>query len=321
MRINVVSFLDPFVYYGGGEMISRQLLEVGSRRGHDIRVSAMRPRRRLLYDAPDLTLLVDVFNFAHSIKSLGAWREFGVAFLDDVTSRAPFVHLTNAYVDICNLPYLPCSGERLDGCPVKPALNVVKRFMIRDWGHDCFAQQPKVRRLYEQAVLNVYLSPLHRRITESLLGSTQLPPSYILKPLIDTSRFFNEGRVRDIEYLFVGVIGEAKGLEAMREQYGHTDIHLIGRCAPGVKPDFGRYLGHVSYDEIPRYMNRAKSFVFLPRWPEPQGRVVAEAALCGCHIIGNENVGALSFDMDLAATQSYRGVEDDFWIRLEELVQ
>jgi glycosyltransferase involved in cell wall biosynthesis len=178
-----------------------------------------------------------------------------------------------------------------------------------------------VRRLYEESSLNVYLSPLHRRIIESLLGSTRLPPSYNLKPMIDTTRFYNEGRERDIDYLFVGVIGEAKGLAAMRERFADTDIHLIGRCAPSVKLDFGRYVGHVSYDEVPRYMNRAKNFVFLPRWPEPQGRVVAEAALCGCRIIGNENVGALSFDMDLADPRVYVGVEDEFWSTLEGLVQ
>ncbi|SPP65641.1 hypothetical protein NITLEN_40114 [Nitrospira lenta] len=321
MRVNVISFLDPRVYNGGGEMISRRLLEVGERLGYDIRLSAVRPRRRSLHHSPHLSLFIDVFNHAHSVKSLGAWRAFGMAFLEEAMARAPFVHLTNAYADVCNLPYLPCSGDRPDGCPVKPGLNVVRQFMMRDWTHECFVQQSIVRRLYEQSVLNVYLSPLHRRITESLLGSHRLPPSYILKPMIDTSRFVNEGRVRDIEYLFVGVVGEAKGLAAMRERYGHTDIHLIGRCAPGVKPDFGRHLGHVSYDEVPCYMNRARNFVFLPRWPEPQGRVVAEAALCGCRIIGNENVGALSFDMDLADPESYRDVEDAFWVRLEELAQ
>lgn len=321
MNLNVVSFLSPHVYNGGGEMISRRLIDVGVGRGHDIRLSSVRPKQREAHASPDLTLLIDVFNFAHSVKSLGAWREFGPAFLEEMIEAAPFVHLTNAYVDICNLPYLPCSGERLDGCPIKPTLNVGQRFMIRDWSHDCFAQRALVRRLYEASVLNVYLSPLHRRITESLLDGTRLPSSYVLEPMIDTKVFFNEHRERDIDYLFVGVLGEAKGLSAMRERFGQTDIHLIGRCTPGVKPDFGRYLGHVSYEEVPRYMNRAKNFVFLPRWPEPQGRVVAEAALCGCRIIGNENVGALSFDMDLADPRSYEGVEDDFWARLEALVR
>ena len=91
-------------------------------------------------------------------------------------------------------------------------------------------------------------------------------------------------------------------------------------CAPGINIDFGNYLGPVPYDQVPIYMNRAKNFVFLPRWPEPQGRVVAEAALCGCNIIGNENVGALSFGADLTDPSYYKGVEDAFWKKVESLI-
>jgi glycosyltransferase involved in cell wall biosynthesis len=178
-----------------------------------------------------------------------------------------------------------------------------------------------VQKLYRESALNVYLSPLHQEITEKLLGGGLLPSSHILKPMIDTSRFFNEGVERDIEYLFVGVIGEAKGLSEMRERFGKTDINMIGRLGPNVVLDFGKHLGHVPYEEIPRYMNRAKNFIFLPRWPEPQGRVVAEAALCGCNIIGNDNVGALSFGSNLSDANAYVHVEEDFWIRMESLVK
>jgi len=320
MRINLVSFLDPRVYQGGGEMISRRLLEEGLVRGHDIRVSSVRPDGVELHDSPHLSLLIDIFNFGHTLTSLGAWRGFSQRFIDDVTRQSPFVHLTNAYVDVCNLPYLPCSGNCAEFCPIKPTLGALDRLIIRDWGKTCFARLQSVKNLYENAALNVYLSPLHRHVTETLLGSEKLPPSFILKPLIETSRFSNLEMERDIEYLFVGVVGEAKGLEVMRERFRDKDIHFIGRCAPGVELDFGKHLGHVPYADVPTYMNRAKNFVFLPRWPEPQGRVVAEAALCGCNIVGNENVGALSFDMNLADPQNYVGVEDGFWQTLERLV-
>jgi glycosyltransferase involved in cell wall biosynthesis len=320
MRINLLSFLDPGVYAGGGEMISRRLFEVGVARGHDIRVTSVRPRKVDLHEAPQLSLLIDIFNFGHTLRSLGAWRTFNAHFIEKQIQKAPFVHLTNAYADVCNLPYLPCSGHRTEDCPAKPGLGVLEQLTIRDWGNTCFAQEPLLQRLYKESALNVFLSPLHQRISESLLGGVGLASAYVLKPMIDTQRFANTGQERDIEYLFVGVIGEAKGLRAMRERFGNADIHLIGRCAPGIKLDFGNHLGHVPYDEVPLYMNRAKNFVFLPRWPEPQGRVVAEAALCGCNIIGNGNVGALSFNMDLSDPQNYAGVEDEFWVKLENLI-
>jgi len=320
MRINLLSFLDPRVYRGGGEMISRRVFEIGMQRGHDIRITSVRPRNRELHERPHLSLLIDVFNFGHTLRSLGSWRGFGQRFLEDIITSAPFVHLTNAYVDVCNLPYLPCNGKRNGLCPAKPGLSVLNRLTINDWGNECLVSRALVKNLYEKSVLNVYLSPLHRRVTETLLDIEDMPPSYILRPLIDTKRFRNLGIERDIDYLFVGVIGEAKGLDAMRERFRDEDIYFIGRCAPGVKLDFGRYLGHVPYKQVPYFMNRAKNFVFIPRWPEPQGRVVAEASLCGCNIIGNENVGALSFDMDLSCPDSYSGVEEEFWQTIERLI-
>lgn len=320
MRVNLVSFLDPRVYGGGGEMVSRRLLDAGLEMGHEIRISSVRPHSNDLHPRPDVTLLIDIHNIGHTIRSLGAWRGFRQGFIEEATNGSPFVHLGTAYADVCNLPYLPCSGNRGNGCPKKPGLSIRERAVIRDWTNDCFADRQSVRKLYEESRLNVYLSPMHRDITEKLLRSTDLPPSHLLKPLIDTTLFKNAGTPRDIDYLFVGVIGEAKGLEAMRAQFRDKDIHFVGGCSPGVKLDFGTYHGHVPYSEIPAYMNRAKNFVFLPRWPEPQGRVVAEAALCGCNIIGNENVGALSFEMDLADPRNYLNVEEDFWKTIVELL-
>jgi hypothetical protein len=66
-------------------------------------------------------------------------------------------------------------------------------------------------------------------------------------------------------------------------------------------------------------MNRAKHFVFLPRWPEPQGRVVTEAALCGCQLITNQNVGATSFPFDIANPANFAGANDEFWDAIEKI--
>src|SRR5438105_1765709 len=112
MRINCLSFLDSAVYGGGGEMITRSLLRIGRLRGHDIAVSSVRPRRRETHGRPDIVILIDVFNHAHSYRSLGAWRRLQGDFLERAIAQAPFVHLTTGYPDVCNLPYLPCSGIR-----------------------------------------------------------------------------------------------------------------------------------------------------------------------------------------------------------------
>lgn len=323
LRVNVFTFMHPQVYGGGGEIVSRGLLDTARGLGHDVRISSVRPLREEQHADPDLVLFIDIHNFGHTWRALGAWRGFPESTLRAAASQAPFVHLSNAYVDVCNLPYLPCSGQRAgDACPVKPKIPWFRRrVLLRDCSTDCSASHAPRRWLYEEAALNVYLSPLHQRVTESLLQLDVGPPSYVLPPMIDTARFYNRGIERDIDYLFVGVISEAKGLAALRERFGDQNVWLVGRISPDVRLDFGRHVPHVAYHEVPLYMNRAKNFVFLPRWPEPQGRVVAEAALCGCNIIGNENVGALSFDMDLSDAANYAGVEAGFWDQVEGIVK
>ena len=88
---------------------------------------------------------------------------------------------------------------------------------------------------------------------------------------------------------------------------------MIGKNIFGKKLDFAEYTGFIPYEEMPEYFNRAINFIYLPRWPEPQGRVVIEAALCGCNLIVNENVGATSFDFNIAEKQNLVGAIDEFW--------
>jgi len=320
MRVDCLTFLDPTIYRGGGENITSELLAFGRKRGHDIRISSVRPTRKAFHTRPDVVLLFDVFNFSHSVRSLGAWRRFGDHFIECAIARAPFVHLTTAYPDVCNLPYLPCSGLRGDACPKKPLPHVTTRLLLKDFGTACFADRPLVNRLFSESALNCFFSPLHREVTVGVLKLNHARPSLILGPMIDVGMFQNLRHERDIDYLFVGVICEAKGLGEMRDRFYDADIVLVGRLGPGIRMDFGRHITHLPYAEVPLWMNKAKNFVFLPRWPEPQGRVVAEAALCGCNIIGNANVGALTLGFDLADPNNYGGVEKSFWEAVEAVV-
>lgn len=318
MRINVISFLNPWLYGGGGEMVTRALLETGAQRGHQFRITSARPRERASFRDADFTLAVDLMNGGHTWKSLGAWRHFGERWLNAALTEVPYVHFTNAYADVCRLPYLPCSGNRPGSrCSFAKDLGLGQKSLLRFRGDTCSALWDSTTELYAGAAMNVFVSPLHQRITYDLLGDISLPPALILRPIVDTTRFKNEHGERDIEFLFVGVVSEAKGLSEMKERFGNR-LTLAGDCHPDAKVDFGTYLGRVDYARVPALMNRAENFVFLPRWPEPQGRVVVEASLCGCNVIGNSNVGALSFSLDLSDPSSCDGAETDFWVTMEE---
>lgn len=321
MKINFVSYLNPFKFSGGGETVNKTLINTGRERGHKFTFTTAKDYQSGFDETADLDFLVDVFNFPHTIKSRGNWIRLDQNLISEIVKNRPFVHLSHAYVDVCNLGYLPCSGVASNPCPSKSNFSISRSIISRELGSKCFAQNGLVTQSFTSSLANIFVSPLHLRTTEKILNLTLQNNSIILKPVISLQDFKNMGLERDIENLFVGVISEAKGYYNLREEYKDKSIVLAGKLHPDIKLDFGTYLGELPYSEMPALMNRAKNFVYLPRWPEPQGRVVVEAALSGCNLVTNENVGAISFDFDISQPENLEKPEEEFWESLEEVVR
>lgn len=305
LRVNYVAYCDPFAWEGGGEAVARALIEEGWRLGHDIRRTCVFPRPvRESFETPDVWLLADVHNVPERW-----WRRLPGGLLHRVIDHERYIHLDNAYVDVCDLPYLPCNGH-VDGeeCP----------FKRRRWFRDRRCFRLATRRMYQRARLNIFQSPLHRQTVQQLIGEDAVGRYFEMRPIIDTTRFRNVGRDRDLHHLYIGVIHEAKGAENLACAFGGGSLTLAGRLADRRYRRLGRQLGHVPYDQVPALLNRAKVFVHLPRWPEPQGRTVAEAALCGCTLQTNDRVGVSSFGLDLSDPGTYEGALPDTWTAIHE---
>jgi hypothetical protein len=60
--------------------------------------------------------------------------------------------------------------------------------------------------------------------------------------------------------------------------------------ARGIEPDVLREYGP---ERLLDALSRAERLVFLPRWVEPASRLVVEARLLGCEVIGNDRVGVM----------------------------
>lgn len=296
IKINFVSFLNPYSFSGGGELDNRMLLEEGRRSGHDIKIYSRVSNKYLhrLYQPkidchknPDLWILSDLFNVP----------EYGLAykknFLEQVIQNQPFIHVDNAYVDICTSGPLPCGGNK-QHCK-QPCGNAL------------------TNDLYAKSLLNVFLSPLHAKTTNEFFGNRFIEKSFIVRPLINTDLFYNLNVERDIDYIYVGTISEYKGYSQVKKRFlKEKNFLFIGKNATGEKL-FGDHINHVNNEELIKYLNKAKNFVHLPNWKEPMGRTVIEAALCGCNIIFNENVGACSFDFDISDPENSKNSAREFW--------
>lgn len=339
MRINYLSLLDPFFYNGGGEKSGRSLLEMGVARGYEIKFSHVFPKLQIdMFESPDLFILTNLFNYGRSRRPWRFRRSFPTEILEEIITGGRYIHFDNAYCDVCDQNYLPCNGqEEGDQCPWKSG--PIK------WLTGSTCLKIRTARIYRNSVLNVFVSPLHRRIVQDMLGEEVVGSYYENLNRIDSNLFRNQGfkletgagsyyehldhidlklfknrkKKRDIPFLFVGALHEAKGLEIMRERFANQDIVLVGSSPGGKHPGFGRWLGPLPYTEVAILMNRAQHFVFLPRWPEPFGRVVAEAALCGCELITNDNVGALSFGLDLSQPEVFQDAGTAFWETIDHL--
>lgn len=315
VRINYVAYLDPFVYKGGGEMIMRDILEDAGNQNISFTMTTMRPRQNSYDPDADLTIMCDVFNEPTRLAS------FSLNFIKKIVDTGRYIHFDNSYVDTCDMHYLPCNGERRSTCPNKSIFDLKGLLQQRSLSNKCFNENQLVAKIYQNSLLNVFLSPLHKKVVHGMLGLIT-EPSFVMRPSIDTEKFYNMGMERDIEYLFAGAIGEAKGIENLKEFFlNKTDrLVMVGKNTTSIELPFVEYTGFVPYERMPEYFNRAKNFVYLPRWPEPQGRVVVEAALCGCNLITNEKVGATSFDFDISIKENLSGAVSEFWYRVKQVL-
>lgn len=292
IKINYVSYVDPYEFNGGGEKISRVILDyLKDNFNAEIRISSLRPMRLNFFNNSDITIFCDIDNISAAVKKL-KFIKFPLFFLKMIKGKNN-IHFSNAYVDLCNKDYLPCSGDAQKVCPFDNKL--------------CKASSKRTKFLYNEVDKNIFLSPLHKKISEKVLAinDTNEINSFVMKPCVDTNLFYKDDTKKDIENIFIGVIGEAKGVDGIKKYIGNEDIKFVGRISDNFKLDFGEHLGFKKYDEIPSLLRRSKNFIYCPRWPEPQGRVVVEAALCGCNIKGNKKSGAESFTFDLSDPSNY----------------
>lgn len=303
MRIEWISFLDPFVHSGGGELSQRALIRGGRDRGHDIRSRGYlreRPQRALRRVGLHRSMRVDFGAEAFVLANIRNAPSFPARIPDVLISRVldsgRAAIFQDAWVDVCRFD-LPCMGD-ISRC--RP---------------DC--DREFARTLYSRARVGIFNSPRSREAIAGIVD-VALPDRCIFsRPAIDTDRFRPLGLERDIDVLYVGTISAHKGYYELLERFGPERLTLAGtnRLGETVK---GNYLGSVAYDDLPELYNRARIFAHLPRWLEPMGRTLVEASLCGCEIIVNERVGVTSYPREEWTNPDViRTAIDRFWDEFE----
>ncbi len=71
----------------------------------------------------------------------------------------------------------------------------------------------------------------------------------------------------------------------------------------------------VAYDNMPDLLNQYKAVVVAPTMLHGFGRLAVEALACGCQVITNNRVGAMSWDDPIVASQN---ANHDFWAMVND---
>lgn len=156
---------------------------------------------------------------------------------------------------------------------------------------------------YKKCLHNIFLSPLHKKEVERLVGY-KIENSSIIPSPVD-SRLFrpNEKKEKENTVIYTGNVCELKGKENL-VKYAKDNpslrIMVIGWGDVANMPSNIEFIKEVTQKELVKYYQKSKYFFHRPIWKEPFGRSVIEAYLCGCSLLLNDNVGALSYGWDFS---------------------
>lgn len=284
MRCGLYTIIDPFKTdksSGGGSQAAINVIDVFGICG--VNVDVITPESQFVEpDKFDVCLYLDIFN-----DPLGS-KWFTMAQYEPLlNTNTPFFVFENAYTCCTTEPYGWTNPEKANLAPFS------KRFAI------------KARKF-------IFVSPLHKQTTERLLGVTLDHNSYEYFQFIDTELFkTNNKSGRPIKYLYVGAINYYKGIDILCQKYG-KELTIAGYGDTNMINNGAQYLGHLKLQDLPQVYNLTQNYVFEPRWKETFSRTVCEAALCGCNILGNSNIGVLSYNRDITNPQTYKDGQEDF---------
>jgi glycosyltransferase involved in cell wall biosynthesis len=183
--------------------------------------------------------------------------------------------------------------------------------------------------LYKKVIHTVFLSPLHKKTTEEKVGYKINNCSLVPSP-IDSDLFQLGEEKEKCSALWVGNICKEKGSDGFID-YAKSNpeykFYVAGwgsEVEPVMELENVEFLGEMDLKDLVKEYQRCEYFYHRPLWKEPFGRSVIEAYLCGCNLLVNDNVGAVSWDWDYSnydlikkKTQS----QNNFWKTIKDVLQ
>lgn len=155
------------------------------------------------------------------------------------------------------------------------------------------------RELFAHAALNIFQSPQHYDSHAAFFGEA-VKHHMIMPPTVDVNAL-NVSAIKDETTVpFFGDLSFLKGGDAYVEFAElhpeiRFDVYGLNQLQREI-PTNVHFKEPLPNAEVLTLLGRTKYLFCKPVWPEPSGRLAAEAFLSGCEILGNDRVGTFSFD-------------------------
>ncbi|WP_298137825.1 glycosyltransferase family 9 protein [Flavobacterium sp.] len=154
------------------------------------------------------------------------------------------------------------------------------------------------RNLFLNSKFNVFQSPNHYQSHFDFFGEA-VTNHLIMPPTVEVDKI-SISEVKQETIPFFGELSKLKGgyefIDFVKENpkkefvvYGENKLNCD-------IPNNVIFKEPIPNDEVIKILGKTKTFFIKPFWPEPSGRLAAEAFLSGCELITNDKVGTWSFD-------------------------
>jgi Glycosyltransferase family 9 (heptosyltransferase) len=182
------------------------------------------------------------------------------------------------------------------------------------------------RKLFQGSALNVFQSPKHYESHYEFYGEA-VSGHLIMPPTVDVEHLQPSEHKNDDIIPFFGDLNYLKGgddyiIYANQHPDKKFTVYGNNQLRRDI-PDNVTFQDPIKNTEVLKILGRTKQLICKPVWPEPSGRLVAEAFLSGCEIISNERIGTFSFDFypddKQKAAEEMMQAPENFWCEVENI--
>jgi len=157
--------------------------------------------------------------------------------------------------------------------------------------------------LFRGSLANIFLSPMHYKESCKIFGDN-IKNKRITPSAVDTTLFRIDKEVERIPQtvIYAGQVCSLKGYREFDQFINEHPEKKFIVCGWGEDANNIKVHKNVEFHEtmeqkdLLKLYQSSQYFYHRPEWKEPFGRSVMEAYLCGCSLLINENIGAMSWD-------------------------